>query len=404
MTNDLGIKWLGERNIFDMVTAHFRSPLRSLHPDPRNFITWFSNPEMGGSTKTGYLYQIGPWPLSTLKPEEEEWVFVCALTDKDPKKFDEETMTTRLRETLAIKDLPVEMLSFSHWNVNAIYASQYRLNRIFLVGDAAHRIPPWGALGMNTGIQDAENLIWKLELALKEEGGERKFDKLLDTYEVERQPIGKRVGISSLHNCRNHAGVMDAALGVSTSQSTTQNIKAVNEFLDPSSPSYDEKHTAVNAAQKTLDLEFKAPGTEIGWFYPSVDRHGEGGKTHGGQLLENGELNSEVYVATTVPGHFVPHIWVQKGGVRKAIFDLVPLSKLLLVIGKSPAQGFDDERVAIEIIGSEGWRDVDGTWASLKGVSETGAVLVRPDGIVAWRGEMGGFTRESWGKHLDELL
>lgn len=407
MTDDLGIEWLGERNIFDMVTAHFRSPLRSLHPDPRNFITWFSNPEMGGSTKTGYLYQIGPWPLSTLQPEEEEWVFACALTDKDPKKFDEETMTKRLRETLAIKDLPVEMLSFSHWNVNAIYASKYRINRIFLVGDAAHRIPPWGALGMNTGIQDVQNLIWKLELAIKaspnEEGG-KKFEKLLDTYEIERQPIGKRVGISSLHNCRNHAGVMDAALGVSTSQSTAENVKNMNEFFTPSSPSYAQKHAAIDAAQKTLDLEFKAPGTEIGWFYPSVDREGEGGDTHGGQLLENGELNSEVYVATTVPGHFVPHAWVEKDGERKAVFDLVPRSKLLLIGGKKGWEGLCDERVEVEVIGSEGWRDVDGTWKELKGVSETGAVLVRPDGIVAWRGEMGGFTKESWKKHLGDLL
>jgi 2-polyprenyl-6-methoxyphenol hydroxylase-like FAD-dependent oxidoreductase len=208
MTDNLGVAWKRERNIFDMVTAHFRSPLRSLHPDPRNFITWFSNPEMGGSTKTGYLYQIGPWPLEDLKPNDEEWVFVCALTDKDPKKFDQETMMRRLRETLAIEDLPVEVSSFSHWNVNAIYADKYRVGRIFLVGDAAHRIPPWGALGMNSGIVDINNVVWKLELALKDE---KKYDALLDTYETERQPIGKRVGISSLHNCRNHAGVMDAA-------------------------------------------------------------------------------------------------------------------------------------------------------------------------------------------------
>lgn len=401
MTDDLGVKWLGEKNIFDMVTAHFRSPLRSLHPDPRNFITWFSNPEMGGSTKTGYLYQIGPWPLSTLKPEKEEWVFVCALTEKDPKKFDQESMTKRLRETLAIDDLPVEMLSFSHWNVNAIYADKYRVGRIFLVGDAAHRIPPWGALGMNSGIQDVQNLIWKLELALKDEV---KFNKLLNSYEKERQPIGKRVGISSLHNCRNHAGIMDAALGISYTNSTPQNIKNLNEFLDPKNPQYEQKRDAIDKAQKILDLEFKAPGTEIGWFYPTVDRKGEGGKTHEGQLLENGELNSEVYVATSIPGHFVPHAWVERGGERKAVSDLVPLSRFLLIAGRSGWEGLGDGRIKVEVIGKGGWRDVDGTWAEVRGVSGSGAVLVRPDGIVAWRGEMGDFTAESWAKHLDGLL
>ncbi|KAK5078022.1 hypothetical protein LTR64_003573 [Lithohypha guttulata] len=116
-TTKLGVSWLGERNIFDMVFAQFRSPLRSLHPDPRNFITWSTNPKMGGSTKTGYLYQIGPWPL---QPGEEEWVFACGVTEHDPERFDQQTMIDRLRRTLNIADLPVELRSFSHWNVNAI--------------------------------------------------------------------------------------------------------------------------------------------------------------------------------------------------------------------------------------------------------------------------------------------
>jgi 2-polyprenyl-6-methoxyphenol hydroxylase-like FAD-dependent oxidoreductase len=401
MTDDLGVAWKGERNIFDMVTAHFRSPLRALHPDPQNFITWFSNPEMGGSTKTGYLYQIGPWPLEDLKPNDEEWVFVCALTDKDPKKFDQKTMTRRLRETLAIEDLPVEMLSFSHWNVNAIYADKYRVGRIFLVGDAAHRIPPWGALGMNSGMADIMNVVWKLELALKDE---KKYDALLDTYETERQPVGKRVGISSLHNCRNHAGVMDAALGVSEEKSVEENVKNVNEFFDSNNPKFAEKKAAVERAQKVLDLEFKAPGTEIGWFYPSVDRKGEGGKFHGGQLLENGELNSEIYVPSTIPGHFVPHAWLEKGGKRCAVLDLVPLSQMLLLAGKSGWETLGDERVQYEVIDSDNWVDVDGVWMSLRGVFETGAVLVRPDGIVQWRGEMANFTPQSWKEHIDSML
>jgi len=133
ITDTLDIPWLGQRNIFRMATAHIKSPLRSLHPDPRNFITWFSNPELGGSTKTGYLYQIGPWPH---EPGNEEWVFACALTPRDPESFDPETMIKRARQTLAIPDLPIELCSLSHWNVNAIHAERYRANRIFLVGDA----------------------------------------------------------------------------------------------------------------------------------------------------------------------------------------------------------------------------------------------------------------------------
>ena len=60
-----------------------------------------------------------------LQTGNEEWVFVCARTEQDPERFDQETMIKRTRRTLAIPDLPIEMCSFSHWNVNAIYAERY---------------------------------------------------------------------------------------------------------------------------------------------------------------------------------------------------------------------------------------------------------------------------------------
>lgn len=62
---------------------------------------------------------------------------------------------------------------------NATYADEYRVGRFFLVGDVAHRIPLLGTRGMNSGIQDMQNLIWKLEFALKDEV---KFDKLPNSY------------------------------------------------------------------------------------------------------------------------------------------------------------------------------------------------------------------------------
>lgn len=99
MTDKLGIPWLDEGGLFDMVTAHVKAPIQALHPDPRNFITWFSNPSMGGGMRTGYLYQIGPWPLTS--PSEEEWAFACGITESDPKTFSEETILHRLRATSA---------------------------------------------------------------------------------------------------------------------------------------------------------------------------------------------------------------------------------------------------------------------------------------------------------------
>lgn len=143
-TDKLGVDWQGEANLTTMISVHIRAAIRQHHPDARNFMTWFTNPAMGGSTRTGYLYQLGPWPEAMTNPEVEEWMFVCGVTEDDPQAFDDATALARAKKTIGIPGLDVELLSLTHWTVNAIYASQWRVGRCFLVGDSAHRIPPWG--------------------------------------------------------------------------------------------------------------------------------------------------------------------------------------------------------------------------------------------------------------------
>lgn len=395
-TDKLGIKWLGEADLFNMVSAHIRSPIRSYHPDPRNFITWFINPDLGGSTRTGYLYQIGPW--DGRDPKDDEWVFACGVIESDPRQFDEVTMLDRMRRVIGIPDLPAELISLSHWNVNSIYAERWRQRRILLVGDSAHKIPPWGALGMNSGIQDAQNLVWKLQYALDDE----KNDKLLDTYETERLDIGRRVGETSLHNMRGHANIMDAALGIAAGQSPEGNRKALAPYFDPSHPEHSAKREAVKHAQEILDIEFKAPGYEVGWFYPSADINNEGGATlHDGQQNADGSLHSQHYFPSTIPGHHLPHLVLQKGGRSLPIRDLISLSQLVLFVGQAAPDQLHDQRVCVELIGPQGWQDVSGDWQKL---TRGAAVLVRPDGIIAWRGHLESQTAESWTELVDRIL
>ncbi|KAL9617205.1 MAG: hypothetical protein Q9160_008010 [Pyrenula sp. 1 TL-2023] len=396
-TSELGIKWLGEPDLFNMVTAHIRSPLQAYHPDPRNFMTWFIKPEMGGSTRTGYLYQVGPWPSTNL--DDYEWVFACAVIESDPRQFDETTMLDRLRNVVGIPDLPVQLVSLSHWNVNAIYAERWRQGRVFLVGDAAHKIPPWGALGMNSGIQDANNLIWKLQFALKDE---KTYDRLLDTYESERLAIGRQVGQTSLHNLRSHSNIMDAALGITAAQSAEENRAAAFPFFNPSHPEHSAKRAAVERACDILDIEFKAPGYEVGWFYSSVDINHEGdASSHGGQQDADGTLVSKYYFPSTIPGHHLPHIWLRKDSTTMAIRDLIPLNKFVLFTERLVPEGVQDDRVCVEDFGPQGWRNISGDW---KRLSSGAAVLVRPDGIIAWRGQLEEFTSETWHALIDKLL
>ena len=80
----------------------------------------------------------------------------------------------------------------SRFHCDERQVEQYRHDRVFLAGDAAHVHSPMGGQGMNTGIQDAANLAWKIDAVL--DGAD---DRLLDTYQEERHPIGRRVLLQS---------------------------------------------------------------------------------------------------------------------------------------------------------------------------------------------------------------
>ena len=254
---------------------------------------------------------------------------------------------------------------------------------------------------MNTGIQDAQNLVWKLSLALQ---NPRKYDALLDTYYNERAEVGRRVGLTSLQNMRSHSGHIDAAIGISTKQTLEQNIAAAKSFFDPYHPDYARKQDMIEAAARELDTEFKAPGYEVGWFYRSADVNCEGGVTHGGQQLPDGTLVHHTYYISTIPGHHLPHAWLERDGKTVAIRDLLSLNVLTLFVGAGNLPRIADDRVQVVVVGSEGWRDVHGSWAAHQVVDEAGGVLVRPDGIVAWRGALASAEQIGWTQLLDSLL
>jgi len=388
MADQLGIAWEGEKDIFDMVSAHFHAPLSKIHPNPNAFISWFINPSLGGSIRSGYLYPLGPFPSN---PSTEEWYFGCAMLPDDPQRFDTDAMISRIRKTLDLPDLQIDLHSVSHWYVGSIVTEKFRSKggRAFLVGDAAHRIPPWGALGMNTGVQDAFNLIWKIAYTLR--GIFKDNSSILDSYEEERRPIAKRVAYSSLFNLRSHGDAMDRAIGVSPEQSSAQNQLAMDAFFNKSHPEYAQKHRDVGRAQRILDGEFCALGTEMGWFYPSVDIKKEGDENnHDGQIGPDGEFDIIHYHPSTIPGHYLPHFWLRRADVTISSRDLIQSQHFLLLANSSLKWEYlKDFRVPyqLELIDGEGgWEDVNGVWKKLNSTDEDCAILVRPDGIITYRG------------------
>src|SRR5262249_51090068 len=115
----------------------------------------------------------------------------------------------RVRALLKLPNLDIKVLRISHWILERVLANKYSEGCIFLAGDAAHRRPPTTGLGLNTSIEDSLNLAWKLALVLKKQVG----TEILDTYESERRPIGRRNCDWGLFTFQN-SNVINAAVGL----------------------------------------------------------------------------------------------------------------------------------------------------------------------------------------------
>jgi len=400
VAKQLNIGVSGPANLVDMVSVHFTADL-SAWRDPRVMISWFINPDLGGSVGTGFLYPIGPWDDSG---HSREWNFVFAMGADDPQRFDEDAARDRLLRTLGIEGLPVTVHSVSHWYIQSVVADRFRAGRCFLAGDAAHRVPPWGALGMNTGIGDVRNLCWKLAMALADPA----LEGLLDSYEPERRPVAQAVAANSLASFHSAVGVIDAALGLTVAQSPQDGWRNI-EMLWLDGPDGDARRAAMDKAVRSLDLEFHAHGADCGFCYTrgAIQHMPPGAVTPDGDLI--------TYRATTAPGHHVPHFWTGDAHARElATVDLIRPGRFLLVVDEAaehwrqsvsslagPLAGAIDVE---QLTGAATSPDHPVTWGQLREVGGTGAILVRPDGIVAWRWmELPGDVNAELGHALDCL-
>ncbi len=184
----LGIRMVGPDNLAQFYMVHIKADLTEWVKDRPGPLFWILNPEAPG---TLIVHEL-----------EKSHVFMVPSRGKE---LTEDKLVQHIRRGLG-GDVPIEILNAGRWTAYSQIAEQYRQGRAFLAGDAAHRFPPSGGLGLNTGILDVHNLAWKLALVDKGLAG----DALLDSYEIECRSVAQTNADASLHNMMTLAEVHEA--------------------------------------------------------------------------------------------------------------------------------------------------------------------------------------------------
>jgi hypothetical protein len=272
------------------------------------------------------------------KPFESAFLVVNSIGDPEAPVSDTWSLTHEeclelVKSGLGV-DTPVTIDSIQKWECMADVADRFRDGRVFLAGDAAHLMPPYGGFGGNTGIQDAQNLAWKLALVLK--GAAE--PALLDTYEIERRPVA----------------------AMTAEQAHTRYVLRGAPHLMPKgiTPFINDAHI------------------DLGYRYRSPAIFSEGG--------DDGALTEDPRQMRGRPGTRLPHVLLERGGERVSSIDLVD-GGFALFAGPEARAWEDAATRGAEEAGVSCRPFQLGAACDAVGVSPTGAVLVRPDCVVAWR-------------------
>jgi len=272
---------------------------------------------------------------------------IGAQVDERPRPLtDAETIET-LRAVLRQPDLDIRIINQAVWRLTRRVAARFREGPVFLAGDAAHRFPPTGGLGLNSGIEDVHNLAWKLAFVLAGKAP----DRLLDSYDAERRPIANANADMALTNGARFQKFTDAAV--------SGNQDKLNFWL------------------KDMQNHTNSIGHVLGFVYEA------------GALIPDGSTppprTPRTYNPTDRPGSRFPHFWLDAERTRSSL-DLFDRD-MVLVVGKA-GDAWADAAATVSArrglpIGVHRLGDVDPALNIAMG--PTGAALVRPDGVTAWR-------------------
>jgi 2,4-dichlorophenol 6-monooxygenase len=378
VAGQVGVTYEGLGVVTQTATLHVSADFSRWARDPDVLIRWILCPE------TGRMVVMVPMGPERWGPDSEEWVIHLNYPADDPRAQSDEQVEADVREAVGLVDTPITIHKVTRWSVDAVMASAFQVGRVFLVGDAAHRHPPTGGLGLTSAIHDVNNLCWKLAAVLADQAA----PELLYTYEPERRSADERNAQRSLENAVNQFAIV-AAAGVSH-ENTPEVNRANVRRLWSGRPEDAEHRSEVLRAIRKQSMEFNELNVELGYAYESDAIVPDG--TQPPQPVDE----IRVYEPSTRPGAPLPHAWIDdQDGNRRAIKDLVRPGRFLLIAGEEGQPWCDAAR---ELALGGGPLDavrighIDGDlydprcmWASRRQIGAEGAVLVRPDRFVAWR-------------------
>ncbi|PYH67654.1 uncharacterized protein BO88DRAFT_426878 [Aspergillus vadensis CBS 113365] len=337
-----GIEWIGPGTFGNNISINFRADL---------------TPYLGSRAVHGVTYVVNKDVSGGFRLEDggkRGFLIVSRLRDRhdfEPDSVTEQDARDAFFAASGIQEeISLDIDFVSYWSVAALNCGQYasQRGRVFLAGDAAHIMPPTGGMGGNTGIQDAYNLAWKLAYVLK-----RLADaSLLKTYTIERQPAAE-----------------------STMQQAFSRL--VNRVLEDKAVVHDE--------------ELPDEVCELGYCYRTGAFDFDNGKDKGAP-----KAWGNPHEPNAVTGSRLPHInLIDRTRNDKAIssLDLVRVNFVLLTADSSspwlPAAAAQAVTVdAFELSQTSNLiADPDGCFKRLCSMDDGEAILVRPDGLIAWRGK-----------------
>ncbi|MDP9821814.1 FAD-dependent monooxygenase [Nocardioides massiliensis] len=383
IAEQIGLPFEGRMGRAGTVYARFHADLTALVAHRPSILHRILAPAFG---------EIGMRTLRVVRPWTT-WIAGWGYDLDDAPDLDHAPAERKIREMIGNHDVAVQVENVSAWQVNQAWATEYSRGRVHCAGDAVHRHPPSSGLGSNTSIQDAFNLAWKLAYVVRGWADET----LLDSYSEERAPVGRQV--------------------VARANQSRLDYQELNDLLDPDAaklgqpsivhlreagPEGVAARDALAAAIARKNFEFNALGVELGQHYRS------------GAVVPEGDAGDEPdaedavlhHRATTRPGAKLPHVWlVDAQGRRISTLDIVGKGRFTLLTGLAGTAWVTAvDRLSLAfldavVIGADGTRDLYHDWARRRDMPEGGALLVRPDGYIAWR------CAETVGdEHAQELL